>query len=103
MILLALAVLASVTALAAGGGSSKSEGNEKTEDYQAAPWAKEELGKADRNQLMPEPLAFQDLTKPITRQEYAATAVLLYDKLLALNPGVSNPNELGPGQEVRVG
>ena len=81
-ILLALAVLGTVTALAAGGNQKGDPAG-----YQADPWAKEELAQAEENQLMPEPLAFRDLTKPITRQEYAGTAVLLYDKLLALNPG----------------
>lgn len=83
-ILLALAVLGAVTALAAGGSQKGASSG-----YRSDPWAKEELAKAEENQLMPEPLGLQDLTKPITRLEYASAAVFLYDKLLALNPGAT--------------
>ena len=88
-ILLALAVLASVTALAVNGSAQKNEDKDETSGYQADPWAKEELGAAEENRLIPEPLASRDLTQPITRREYAAAAVSLYDRLLALNPGAT--------------
>jgi|GEM_PF-221479 len=97
-IVLAAAVLASVTALAVGGSTIErtvtavaawqDRQNEKTAPgYQAAEWAKSELAQAEKADLIPEALADQDLTKPITRQEYAAAAVALYDQLLDLNPG----------------
>ena len=73
-ILLAGAVLASLTAaLAAGEGG-----------YRASEWAKNELAKAEEARLIPEPLVLQDLTKPITRKEFASAAVLLFDSLAAL-------------------
>ena len=95
-ILLAASMLASVTALAAGGSileqvvsavaAWQEQQNEKT-GWQSAEWAKSELAQAERADLIPEALADRDLTRPITRQEYAAAAVALYDQLLALNPG----------------
>ena len=70
-ILLAAAALAALAIVPAAGETG----------YQASDWAKNELAKAEEAGLIPEPLAFQDLTKPITRREYAAAAVALYDKL----------------------
>ena len=71
--LLAVTAMASLTGVLAAGETG----------YQANDWAKNELAKAEEADLIPEPLAFQDLTKPITRREYAAAAVALFDKLPA--------------------
>ncbi len=46
----------------------------------ASPWALPELEKADEYGLYPDVLLNADLTKPITRQEFAAVAVALYEK-----------------------
>lgn len=70
-ILLAVAALAALAIVPAAGESG----------YQASDWAKDELAKAEAAGLIPEPLANQDLTKPITRQEYAAAAVALFSRL----------------------
>ncbi len=89
-IILAASVLASVTALAAGGSPLRQTARrllEKGPAYQASEWAETELAQAEEAALIPEALENSDLTKPITRQEYAAAAVALYDQLLALNPG----------------
>ena len=89
-IILAASVLASVTALAAGGSPLRQAARrllEKGPAYQASEWAEKELAQAEEAALIPAALENSDLTKPITRQEYAAAAVALYDQLLALNPG----------------
>ena len=89
-IILAASVLASVTALAAGGSPLRQTARrllEKGPAYQASEWAETELAQAEEAALIPAALENSDLTKPITRQEYAAAAVALYDQLLALNPG----------------
>ena len=49
--------------------------------YTASDWAKEELKKAEEMNLIPETLLSEDLTKDITRQEFAAVSVKLYEKL----------------------
>ncbi len=49
--------------------------------YTASDWAKEELKKAEENGLIPESLKDADLTKPITRAEFAAVSVLLFEKI----------------------
>ena len=97
-LILAVAVLASVTALAYGGnvigktvrtvGAWKDQRQEQTDPgYLADQWAQPELAQAKEADLIPEAMADQDLTRPITRREYAATAVALFDQLLKLNPG----------------
>ena len=74
-IILAASVLASVTALAVGGSPLRQAARrllEKTPVYQASEWAEKELAQAEEAALIPEALENSDLTKPITRQEYAA-------------------------------
>jgi len=44
-------------------------------------WAQTELEKANEMGLIPDKLKGQDLTKPITRAEFAAVAVLVYENL----------------------
>jgi hypothetical protein len=46
----------------------------------ASQWAMEELKKADSLGLIPSSLKGADMTKPITREEFAELAVLLYEK-----------------------
>lgn len=47
----------------------------------ASPWAQAELEEAERLGLVPEVLKGQDLTRPITRAEFAAVAVRVYETL----------------------
>ncbi len=49
--------------------------------YTASDWAKAELTKAEEAGLIPESLLNADLTKPITRAEFAAVSVLLFEKI----------------------
>ena len=49
--------------------------------YTSSDWAKEELKKAEEMDLIPETLLSEDLKKDITRQEFAAVSVKLYEKL----------------------
>ena len=49
--------------------------------YTASDWAMAELTKADENGLIPAILKEADLTKPITRAEFAAVSVLLFEKI----------------------
>ena len=69
----------------------------------ASDWAKSELDKADANGLIPASLKGADMTKPITREEFADLAVVLYEKTtgksteaVALNPfkDTANPQIL---------
>lgn len=48
---------------------------------QASDWAVAEIAKADELGLIPDSLKTADLTKPITRAEFAAVSVKLYEKL----------------------
>jgi D-alanyl-D-alanine dipeptidase len=56
-------------------------------------WATAEIAKADELGLIPDSLKGQDLTKPITRAEFAAVAVKVYENLsgVAAIPAVVNP------------
>ena len=49
--------------------------------YTASDWAKAELAKAEEMGLIPASLLNEDLTKPITRAEFAAVSVLLFEKI----------------------
>ena len=49
--------------------------------YDASDWAQPELAKADALDLIPDSLIGADLTKPITRAEFAAVAVKVYENL----------------------
>ena len=67
--------------------------NEKI-DFEASEWAKEELARADELGLIPDSLIGQDLTKPITRAEFAAVSVKTYEAIegvKAKNPSGKNP------------
>lgn len=66
--------------------------NEKA-DYNASDWALNELAEADKLGLIPDSLKNADLTKPITRAEFAAVSVKAYEALSALKatPVADNP------------
>ena len=61
--------------------------------YTASDWAKEELAKAEEKGLIPDMLKNADLTQPITRAEFAAVSVLLYETIAASKavPAGTNP------------
>ena len=61
--------------------------------WQSSAWAKEELKKADELGLIPASLADADLKQDITRAEFAAVAVKVYENLsgVAAIPAVTNP------------
>ncbi len=62
-------------------------------DFEASDWAKAELAKADELGLIPEVLDGADLTADITRAEFAAVAVKVYEALsgTAALPALANP------------
>jgi hypothetical protein len=68
-------------------------GKKVDDEIQASDWAKEELAEADRLGLIPEVLKDADLTQDITRAEFAAVAVKVYESLSskAALPIVNNP------------
>lgn len=66
----------------------------KVESYSdASTWAKPELDKANDYGLIPDSLKGADMTKPITREEFAEVAIKLYEKTTGFTPtiNVSNP------------
>ena len=56
-------------------------------------WAREEVGRAEELELIPDCLFEQDLTKPITRAEFAAVCVKVYESLTwtLVEPVANNP------------
>ncbi len=58
----------------------------------ASKWAATELEEADGLDLIPGILKGKDLTKPITREEFAELAVLLYEKTTGLASAPIEPN-----------
>lgn len=58
----------------------------------ASNWAKTELDKANENGLIPVILLGSDMTKPITREEFAELAVRLYEKTTGLASIPASPN-----------
>jgi hypothetical protein len=66
--------------------------NEKA-DFTASQWAMVELAEADRLGLIPDDLREADLTKPITRAEFAAVSVRVFE---ALSGEKANPAEVNP-------
>lgn len=61
--------------------------------YEASEWAQDWIEQADELGLIPDCLVGQDLTKEITRQEFAAVAVKIYESLTqeAATPVAVNP------------
>jgi len=66
--------------------------NEKA-DFTASSWALTELAEADKLGLIPDSLKDADLTKPITRAEFAAVSVRAYEALSGkkASPAAVNP------------
>ncbi|MBR0139112.1 MAG: S-layer homology domain-containing protein [Firmicutes bacterium] len=66
--------------------------NEKV-DFTASQWALPELAEADRLGLIPDCLKGQDLTKKITRAEFAAVSVKVFEALAnaKAEPAAENP------------
>lgn len=65
----------------------------KVEAYSdASNWAKPELDKANDYGLIPDSLKGADMTKPITREEFAELALKLYEKTTGFVPYVTVPN-----------
>ena len=66
--------------------------NEKI-DFEASEWAQAELARADELGLIPDCLEGEDLTQDITRAEFAAVAVKVYEALAngEAIPAVVNP------------
>jgi hypothetical protein len=58
----------------------------------ASAWATSELQKADDAGLIPDILQGADMTKPITREEFAELAVLLYEKTTGESSAPFSPN-----------
>lgn len=59
---------------------------------EASTWAASELTKADEYGLIPESLKGADMTKPITREEFAELAVKLYENTTGKVPEAVSPN-----------
>jgi hypothetical protein len=57
-----------------------------------SPWAMTELKQASELGLIPDILSGADLTKPITREEFAALAVLLFEKVTGQKAQPVSPN-----------
>ena len=87
----------SVNEKPAGGQESEeaAEGEEslQSSDFTAHDWAKPELTEADGLGLIPTGLRTADLTQPITRAEFAAVSVRVYEALsgLTAEPAAVNP------------
>lgn len=66
--------------------------NEKA-DFQASNWAQKELAEAEKLNLIPDSLKNGDLTKSITREEFAEVSVKAYEALTGkkATPVASNP------------
>ncbi len=58
----------------------------------ASNWAKTELDKANEYELIPDSLKGADMTKPITREEFAELAVKLYEKTTSTAAQPVSPN-----------
>ena len=56
-------------------------------------WSQDEMDRAEEYGLIPDVLQYQDLTQPITRAEFAAVTVKVYESLTgtAAIPAVNNP------------
>ena len=58
----------------------------------ASQWATEELEKADNSGLIPSSLKGADMTKPITREEFAELSILMYEKATGKASSPVSPN-----------
>ena len=80
-----------------GSGSTGNENTGETgigkSEYEASSWAQEELARAEELGLIPESLQSADLREDITRAEFAAVSVKVYESLSGTKalPAVINP------------
>jgi hypothetical protein len=65
-------------------------------------WANAELEKANQLGLIPDCLKGQDLTKPITRREFAAVSVKLYENLTGTLPEPAEANPFTDTKDAEV-
>jgi len=70
--------------------------------FDASDWAQDELRKADELELIPDSLRSADLTKPITRAEFAAVAVLVYENLSGTKTTPSDTSAFTDTQDTDV-
>lgn len=89
-VVLALMMLSAITFVSADSG------------YIASDWAKEELIKAEEVKLIPESLQDKDLTEKITRAEFAAVSVKLYENLAKENAEVITQNPFSDTEDAEV-
>lgn len=68
----------------------------------ASSWATPELDKADKYGLIPDILKGADMTKPITREEFAELAVLLYEKASGKTAWPVSPNPFTDTSNPRI-
>jgi hypothetical protein len=68
----------------------------------ASSWAREDLAKAEALGLIPDSLKGQDLTKPITRAEFAAVAVAVYENLTGTKTTTSPASTFTDTQNAEV-
>jgi hypothetical protein len=68
----------------------------------ASSWATEELQAADDSGLIPDILKGADMTKPISREEFAELAVLLYEKAANKTAAPVSPNPFKDTKNPRV-
>ncbi len=69
---------------------------------QSSAWAVSELKKAEELGLMPDRLVGADLTRPITREEFAELAVLLYEKSTQTTASASAANPFTDTQNAEI-
>jgi hypothetical protein len=61
-------------------------------DWTSSGWAQPEIEKAESYGIIPDSLMKEDLTKPITRSEFAAVAVKTYENLTGKKAAPVSPN-----------
>lgn len=68
----------------------------------SSPWALTTLKEAKSLDLIPAILEGKDLTKPVTREEFAELAVQLYEKSLAVEAEIASPNPFTDSTNIKV-
>lgn len=66
--------------------------NTEWKKFEASDWAQPELQKADALALIPDALKDKDLTKPITRAEFAAVGVKVFENMTGKTAAPISPN-----------
>lgn len=70
--------------------------------YQCSPWAKEAVERAVALGILPDSLATANLTKPVTRAEFAAVSVNTYAHMSKKTVQPCNPNPFNDTDDVDV-